>query len=146
MMPPKIVLIGVTAVLLVSACNREKQATRQPVDSGSPPASAGAGTKRAKWTIMVYLNAKNNLEDESIVNFRQMAETGSTDDVNVILDYGRTQWQHAYRMRITKGMPVDSSPPTTSTDVIDLGDQDMGAVTTLRSFVADASKAYPADH
>ncbi len=42
---------------------------------GSP--GPGAAPK-ADWTIMVYMNAKNNLEPAGIANFLQMAQAGST--------------------------------------------------------------------
>ena len=43
----------------------------------------------ADWTVMVFLNAKNNLEPFSFLNFDQMAKVGSTDRVNVLVEYGR---------------------------------------------------------
>src|SRR3989442_1682234 len=43
----------------------------------------------AKWTIMVYMNAKNNLEPDSFANFEQMARVADSSDVNILLEYGR---------------------------------------------------------
>ena len=43
----------------------------------------------AAWNVLVFLNAKNNLEKYSFPNFKQMAAIGSTDDVNILVEYGR---------------------------------------------------------
>src|SRR6478672_11266886 len=39
--------------------------------------STGSSNTRAKWTIMVYVAADNNLEPNSIINLMEMAEVGS---------------------------------------------------------------------
>ena len=71
-----------------------------------------ARTKRAtqaEWTIMVFLNAKNNLEPFAFKNFEQMAAIGSTDKVNVLVEFGRPQnhysnacgaWSKTLRFRV----------------------------------------------
>ncbi len=51
------------------------------------PASAQAA--HAKWTIMVYLAADNNLEPNSIINLMEMAAVGSTKDVNIVVQITR---------------------------------------------------------
>ena len=38
-----------------------------------------ARASTAEWNILVFLNAKNNLESFSFLNFEQMAKVGSTD-------------------------------------------------------------------
>ena len=48
-----------------------------------------APTTKADWTVMVFLNAKNNLEPFSFGNCEQMAKVGSTDQVNVVVEFGR---------------------------------------------------------
>jgi hypothetical protein len=50
---------------------------------------ASAQAKRAKWTIMVYLAANNNLEPNSIINLMEMAAIGSSPDVNIVVQITR---------------------------------------------------------
>ena len=43
------------------------------------------------WTIMVYLNAKNDLEPQSFMAFEQLAEIGGSANVRILVEYGRPQ-------------------------------------------------------
>ncbi len=60
---------------------------------GQTPADTTPGTAsgnaHAKWTIMVYLAANNNLEPNSIINLMEMAAIGSTRDVNIVVQVTR---------------------------------------------------------
>ncbi len=42
--------------------------------------------KDAEWTVMIYMNAKNNLEPYALKNFHDIAEVGSTEDVNILVE------------------------------------------------------------
>jgi hypothetical protein len=46
-------------------------------------------TAKALWTVLVFLNADNNLESFGVRDFREMARIGSTDKVNVIVQMDR---------------------------------------------------------
>ena len=43
------------------------------------------------WTILVYLNAKNDLEPHSFKTFEQMAKVGGSGNVRILVEYGRPQ-------------------------------------------------------
>ena len=43
----------------------------------------------ADWTVMVYLDADNNLENFGIDDFVEMASVGSTNNVNVVVQFDR---------------------------------------------------------
>jgi Clostripain family len=110
----------------------------------------GLPQPRAAWTLMVYVNAKNNLEPDAIDNFLQMAQVGSTDRVNILVEMGRPDnhytneygaWSTTLRFRVTKGME-----PTKDHAIADIGKIDMGSGNALADFVAWSRKAYPADH
>ena len=97
---------------------------------------------------MVFLNAKNNLEPFSFKNFEQMAKIGSTDKVNVLVEFGRPQrhythqyggWSKTLRFRVEKGMK-----PTEDAAVEDLGAVNMGDGAALADFVTWARTNYPA--
>lgn len=111
----------------------------------------------AAWNVLVFLNAKNNLEKYSFPNFKQMASIGSTTDVNILVEYGRPKarpggenagyssefgaWSRTLRFRVDKGMkPVESSA------LMDLGSTNMGDAKSLASFVKWARDTYPAKH
>ncbi|TIU90215.1 MAG: hypothetical protein E5V74_05175 [Mesorhizobium sp.] len=100
-----------------------------------------------EWTIMVFLNADNNLEPFGLKDFREMAKVGSDDNVNIVVQFDRNggfattspQWQGCYRFKVQKG--GDYAPAQA---VASLGDTNMGSGTTLRSFVDWAMEQYPA--
>src|SRR5262245_38835920 len=103
--------------------------------------------KPAEWTFMVFMNGDNNLEPFAIEDFEEMAKVGSTDDVNVIVQFDRIDggsqaygnWTGTLRFRVTKGME-----PTYANAVMDLGEANMGDGATLRAFVEWARTEYPA--
>jgi hypothetical protein len=119
------------------------------VSSGAPAGSAK--NTSADWTVMVFMNAKNNLEKDAFLNFSQMANVGSTDRINVLVEFGRPKvhyysadespWSGVKIFRVTKGML-----PNPQNAVLDVGEADMGAGKTLASFVSWSGKYYPADH
>jgi outer membrane lipoprotein SlyB len=75
-----------------------------------PYQHALAQAKQAKWTIMVYVAANNNLEPNSIINLMEMAAVGSTPDVNIVAQITRPpeykgfygEWGGTRRFLITK--------------------------------------------
>lgn len=114
----------------------------------STPAAA------AEWTVMVFLNAKNNLEPAAFVNFPEMAAVGGTKDVNVLVQMGRPlrhwyqadgaeAWSGVMRFNVKKG-----TRPVRSEAVMDLGadgpDADMGSPDTLAKFIDWSIQNYPA--
>jgi hypothetical protein len=104
-----------------------------------------------EWTIMVYLNADNNLESYGIQDFNEMeAGGGSNDDRNVIVQIDRAEgydttngnWTSARRYYVN----TDSTPiEIKSTLVQDLGEIDMGSPQTLANFAKWTVDNYPAD-
>ena len=103
----------------------------------------------ADWTVMVFLNAKNNLEQFSFLNWDQMAKVGSTDRVNVLVEFGRPRrhysnqygaWSKTLRFRVAKGMK-----PTQARALEDLGQVNMGAGSALADFVTWSRRNYPAE-
>lgn len=100
----------------------------------------------AEWTVMVFLNADNNLESFGLLDFAEMAKIGSTDKVNVVVQFDRTgvyapdpPWSQCLRFRITKGMQ-----PLPSNAIQDLGEANMGDGQVLADFVTWAMQTYPA--
>src|SRR5437867_4306380 len=91
----------------------------------------------AEWTILMYMDADNNLEDAGIVDFKEMASVGSTSLVNIVVQFDRAvgynnsygDWTDAKRFLVAAGMD-----PTPTAAVQDLGEVDMADPATLVSF------------
>src|ERR1051326_8843274 len=45
---------------------------------------------RARWTVLVYMNAASNLQPDSLINIAQMAAVGSSADLNIIVQWKQT--------------------------------------------------------
>jgi hypothetical protein len=101
-----------------------------------------------KWTFMVYLNSDNNLEYFGLEDFLEMADVGSSADLNIVVqmdriaghtsDYGN--WTNTRRFLIAKGDKPNIVP------VEQLGEQNMGAEAVLQDFVEWAVAHYEAEH
>jgi len=100
------------------------------------------------WTFMVYLDGDNNLETEAIKDFIEMASVGSTDTVNIVVQFdrisgyntGHGNWTGTKRFYITKGMTPISGSATMS-----IGEANMGDPQTLIDFVQWTKFNYPAE-
>lgn len=93
----------------------------------------------AAWTVLVYLDADNNLEDYGLEDLVEMEAVGSTDTVNIVvlLDSFAHQGGHAQLIEVHDG---------THTVVEDWGETDMSDARTLRDFAQWGLAAYPAAH
>ena len=58
--------------------------------SASPCTVNAHTTGRARWTVLAYVNAASNLQDDSWLNVGQMAAVGSDNNVNIVV-----QWKQA---------------------------------------------------
>jgi|CXWL01.1.fsa_nt_gi hypothetical protein len=108
----------------------------------------------SQWTIMVYLNGKNDLEEFAISNFEDMAKVGSTEDVNILVEMGRPRvnhtnkygpWSGVLRYKVEKDMQ-----PTKGKEVMDLVKEqlptNMGDPVVLKDFIKWGMEKYPAKH
>jgi len=101
-----------------------------------------------EWTVMVYLDADNNLESYGVEDFLEMAVAGSTDDVNIIVQFDRRagydtrydDWTTTKRYRVTYNMV-----PNNANALMDIGEANMGDPQTLTNFVNWAKTNYPAN-
>jgi len=120
----------------------------------SPPIyTVEEARKHARWTVLVYLDADNDLESAGIHNFNQMEVVGSTQDVHVIVQMDRKtgsdpqneQWTDTRRYLITRDTDT-AVMHSVRLDNPPLGELDMGSGATLRSFVSWGKANFPADH
>lgn len=104
------------------------------------------------WTVLVYLNAANDLETFGTLNVNQMEQIGSSPDVNVVVQFKRIKgqydasdgnWGGTRRYLIAK----DSDTSHVSSPILsDSNTTDMGAPQTLQDFILWGTKTYPAQH
>jgi hypothetical protein len=103
------------------------------------------------WTVMVYMNGKNNLEPFGLKDLNEMESAGSTDRVNVVAQLGRIagyssedgDWKTVRRYLVKK----DSQPAKVTSPVLqEFQRLDMGDYRSLAEFGSWVKENYPARH
>jgi hypothetical protein len=141
-----VLFLGLLGILfaLLSGCGGVWGRT----SSSPPPPPGGRGT--LKWTVMVFLNAANDLDDYSELNINQMEQAQTNPNVRVVVQWKRAarfapqgSWTGTRRYLIQ----YDADTQTVNSRLLeDLGEGvDMGSAATLREFVRWARANYPAD-
>jgi hypothetical protein len=128
------VLVLLTA--LMSGC-----VAPAPPPSPEPEPEPVDPTTWPTWTFMVFLNGDNNLEGAAIDDFLEMAQVGSGDGVNIIVQMDRHNawdssygdWDNTRRFVITAGDDPGMDP------LMDLGEVNMGLI----SFYGDWTSIKP---
>lgn len=96
------------------------------------------------WTLLIFINGHNDLDDDGALNVNQMEKIGSTNEVNVVV-----QWASLAQLYSTKRMLIQKDSDfnkITSPVVQDLGRMDMGDPKVLEDFLKWGIKNYPAKH
>jgi hypothetical protein len=127
--------------------------------SSSSSATTSSPTTK-KWTVLIYLDAANDLQPFGGWNVNQMEQAGSTADVNVVVQWkqgvcadcnnsqcpncANPSWKDTRRYYITK----DNDPNNINSQLVqDMGPNiDMGDWHTLNDFINWGEKTYPANH
>lgn len=110
----------------------------------------GVQTVTREWTILVFMNAANNLEPDSVDDMNEMEQLGSTADVNIVVQWKRIagydssngDWRTTRRYYVTK----DNDTATVNSNLlVDMGSGvDMGSASTLREFLQWGVRSFPA--
>lgn len=134
-------------------------------------ANAPHNDGRKRWTVLIYMNAANNLQPDSLLNVAQMAKVGSdAANVNIVVqwkqsascqngaDCGTPSFDGTRRYLISPHTAAEvnqiENGNTVSLDRDRLGDpatnsggtSDMGDYRTLNDFVRWGATTYPADN
>jgi len=107
-----------------------------------PPATVTAvkAPAMAEWTVMVFVNGKNDLASFGKADLNEMEEAGSTSRVNVVAELGVFK-EGVKRYFVTR----DEDPSRITSPVVkDLGSPDMGSWEELADFSLWARENYPA--
>lgn len=108
-----------------------------------------AKDRAATWTIMVFVNAKNNLEKYGMLDVNEMEKIGSTDKVKIAVELGRIRgydasdgdWKGQRRLIVQKDADMSK---IASPILQDIPKGDMGDWRHLVEFVAWAKEKAPA--
>jgi len=100
-------------------------------------AFASAPLAEKEWTFITFLNGHNSLDRNGHDNIVEMEKVGSSDDVNVVVQWASFKFKKTKRIYVRNG----------AYDTIEELDRvDMGDVQNLVSFVNWAIEKYPARH
>jgi Clostripain family len=106
-------------------------------------ATSFAQAPKKEWTFLIFLNGHNNLSSFGEMNIKDMETIGSTQDLNIIVEWGTST------SKITKRLYVEKSTDpnkVTSKVVKQMTNYDMGNYKNLQSFVRWGVQNYPAHH
>ncbi len=103
---------------------------------------AQAGTRAPKeWTFLIFLNGHNNLDPFGAFNINQMERIGSTDKINVVVQWASIKNKTVKRLLVQR----DNDTNKVSSPVIqDMGRVDMGDWRQLVEFVRWGKEKFPA--
>lgn len=96
-----------------------------------------------EWTFLLFLNGHNNLDYFGGYNINQMEQTGSTDQLNLVVQWASLENGDTQRLYVTKDNDTNN---VTSKAVETLAPVDMGDYKNLIDFVRWGVKNYPAKH
>jgi len=102
----------------------------------------------AEWTIMILLDADNNLEEYALDDFLEMSSVGSDENVNIVVQLDRIEgydtsyknWNTTKRYLVEKDMR-----PNEANAIMDLGETNCGDPEVLIDFAQWSMENYPAD-
>jgi len=108
----------------------------------------GTTAQKTEWTILVYMNADNDLEISGMIDLFEMAQIGSSDKFNVVIEVDRSP--NYYQGEVinladwtsTKRLYVKAEELQ---ELEDLGELNLGDPQVLKDFITWAISKYPAN-
>ncbi len=99
--------------------------------------------QKKEWTFLIFLNGHNNLSEFGEMNIKEMEKIGSSNDLNIIVDWGTADSNITKRLYIDKSNTPDK---VISKSLQEMKNYDMGDYKNLQSFVRWGVQNYPAQH
>ena len=97
--------------------------------------------EKKKWTIMTYMAGDNNLDQNGAEDIEEMKQTGSTAEIQVIVQFDRAgAGQQTKRYYLKKGTSLDDDA------VQSVGETNTGSPDALIDFIRWGVTNYPAEH
>ena len=106
-------------------------------------AFSAAAEEEKEWTFLIFLNANNNLDYYGDLNLKQMEEVGSTDKINIVVQWGSMKRPSVKRMLIQKNNS-ENKEQIISPVIEDLGAVDMGDPNEFLKFLKWGKEKFPA--
>jgi hypothetical protein len=96
-----------------------------------------------EWTFLLFLNGHNNLSSYGTMNLKDMEKSGSTDKVNMVVEWGKSDDTKTHRLLVEKSKDPSkvTSPILMSRENVDMGDYH-----NLVDFVKWGIQNFPAKH
>ena len=114
--------------------------------------SVSSADKKAKkkWTVMMYVNTKNDLESNGLADVNEMEMIGSSNEVNIVAEVGRIEghstaegdWKTTRRYLLQKD---DNPSLITSRALMEFEKTDMGDWKRLVDFAKWSMEKFPAE-
>ena len=102
--------------------------------------------EKAAWTVMVYMDGDNNLENSAWNDLSEMESVGSKNNVNMLVQLDPYNDSKTYRYYVTGTEEGFVSPYYPSDIVETLPEQNMADPATLANFVNWATSNYSAEN
>jgi|GEM_PF-2504247 len=131
-----------------------REARRAALEHIPRVTSQQAQQETARWTLMIYMAADNDLEKFALSDINEMEFVGSTKDVNVVVQIDRAEgyatsagdWTDTRRYFITEDEDDLAGTQVNSQLVESLGETNTGDAAVLADFVKWGIQTYPAEH
>ncbi|WP_300672955.1 clostripain-related cysteine peptidase [Desulfoluna sp.] len=145
----RMIAVGLWAAIFLTGCGGDNDTT---------PALSVAGSS---WTVMVYLDGDNNLEEWALADFNEMEAAATDENLHLIVLFDRSpyhseaqgDWEGTRLYKIRHDTDTSSMSSVRLTDSVGLGlagdesdELNMGRSETLRQFVSFCKEAYPSDY
>lgn len=122
------------------------------ITHGPATVSALIPQKRKTWTVLVFLNADNDLENSGMNDLNEMEMIGSDENLNIVVQIDRQKgpkgetiedgnWIGTRRYEVVR----ERTKKIGSKLVANLGERDMGSRKELAGFLTWGIENYPAD-
>ncbi len=139
-------------LLLSSICSAQTWPPAVTTEALAVPVPEARAAAPAEWTVMYFINSKNNLESSGVMDMNQLELVGSTDKVRITVEMGRMNgqegddhsdgdWTGVRRYLVEKDADTDR---INSRVLEDRGRADMGSWKELVSFIEWSKAHYPA--
>ena len=137
------------SALALPGCSGSSSSTA----SGTPIAQPGWTVTRLStptpikpWTFLVFLNGANNLDSDGVLNMSQMEKVGSSNNVNIVVQWKRLSGWNGDTRRYLVTKNTNDAAGTASLQLSDNTAIDMGKAQSLQDFVQWGVRAFPAQH
>jgi len=147
-------LIIIFLILIFTGCS-SGGGESSPEDGYNPdpgtPTPDVTSRPSSEWTFMVYMCSDNSLEFYDYLDILEMQDVGSTDSVNIIVQWDRKgldqtlDWEGCRRYYVTKTDYVGGNTGVHSDMLEELGDVNMGDPQALVEFIQWGKLNFPAN-